>query len=94
MTKEERKSKFGKFKPYIWLAVTGLVELFTGAVCNTVMSHVEGGKATRLGAKAGAGLVGLMIGDKVADYVCDGIDGFIDDMEEFKETLDESKEAQ
>lgn len=92
MTKQERKEKFEKGKPFIQLAITGLVELFTGAVCNNVMSHVEGGKLFRWGAKIGAGLVGLMIGDKVSEYVCDGIEEFADNLDEFKQAIDEAKE--
>lgn len=92
MTKAERKSRLEKFKPYIQLGITGLVELFTGAVANAILGHVEGGKVTRFGAKLGAGLVGLMIGDQVSDYICDSVDDFIDDLEEFKESIEEAKE--
>lgn len=88
----ERKSHLGKFKPYIQLGITALVELFTEAVATNVMSHVEGGKLTKFGAKIGAGLVGLMIGDQVTDYVCDSFDNFMDDLDEVKETIENAKE--
>lgn len=94
MTKEERKAKFEKFKPYIQVGITALVEFFTGAVINTVVSHVDGGKIAKYGAKAGGALVGLKVGSDVTDYICDGIEGFLDDMDEFKEAIDENnKEA-
>lgn len=90
MTKEERKEKFERFKPYIQVGITGLVEFFTNAITNAVISHVDGGKLAKWGAKAGGALVGLMIGGQVSDYICDGIDGFMDDLDEFKMAIDES----
>lgn len=94
MTKQERKEKFRKFRPYIQVAITGVVELFTGAISNFVLDHVEGGKPTKLGVRVGGGLVGLMVGDKVSDYICDGVEEFIDNMEEIKEAIDEAKEEE
>ena len=94
MNKEQRKEKFEKIKPYIELGITGLGELFTGAVCNSVMDQVEGKKIFRYGAKAGGALVGLMIGDKVSECVFKRMENFIDDMEEIKESVDmETEEA-
>lgn len=88
----EKNSRFEKFRPYIQLGITALVELFTEAVAANVMSHVEGGKMTKFGAKIGAGLVGLMIGDQVSDYVCDSLDEFMDGLEEVKESIESAKE--
>lgn len=94
MTKQERREKFEFVRPYITLGITGLVELFTQAVCTGVMSHVDGGKLGNFGARLGAGLVGLMIGDQVSDYVCDGVMELADDLEEFKQAIDEAKEGE
>lgn len=93
MTKEERKEKLNKYKPYIQLGITAFVELFTGAVSNSVLKNVEGGKVSRFGAWIGGGLIGLKIGDEVSEYVFNNIEHFIDNMEEIKETIDESKEG-
>lgn len=94
MTKQERKEKFESFKPYIKLGITGLVELFTQAVSKSVMSHVDGGKIANFGARIGAGLVGLMLGDQVSEYVCDEITGFAESLEEVKDAIDEAKEGE
>lgn len=88
------KESFNKCRPYIKVGIVGLVECFTGAVRSAVMSHVEGGRLSRAGAKVGGMLVGYMIGEKVGDCVCDGIEGFLDGIENFKEAIDEVKEEQ
>ena len=88
---EKKVSKIEKIKPFIHLAITGLVELFTNAVCTNVMSHVEGGRFARAGARAGANLVGMMIGDKVGDYVCDNIDEMLEGLDEVKAAIDQAK---
>lgn len=92
MNKQERREKFEGIKPYIKFGITGLVELFTQAVSKSVMSHVDGGKLANFGAKIGASLVGLVVGDQVSEYVCNGIMDFADDLEEIKEAIDEAKE--
>lgn len=92
MTKEQRREKFEGFKPFIQLGITGLVELFTQAVCTSVMSHVDGGKFANIGARVGAGLVGLMIGDQVSEYICDTAMEFADGLDDFKAAIDEAKE--
>lgn len=92
MTKQERKERFQKFKPYIQVGITAIVELFTGAVSNFVTENVHGNKVTKLGVKMGGGLVGLMVGDKATDYVCDSIEAFIDNLEDIKDAIDENKE--
>lgn len=94
MNKQKRREKFETFRPFIQLGITGLVELFTQAVCTSVMSHVDGGKFANIGARVGAGMVGLMVGDQVSDYICDGIMNFADDLEDFKTAIDEAKEGE
>lgn len=93
MTKQERKERFQKFRPYMQVGITAVIELFTGAVSNFVMNNVQGNKITKLGVKAGGGLVGLMVGDKATEYICDSIEGFIDNLEDIKEAIDENKEG-
>ena len=92
MTKQERKERFQRFKPYIQVGITAIVELFTGAVSNFVTENVQGNKVTKLGVKMGGGLVGLMVGDKATNYVCDSIEAFIDNLEDIKDAIDENKE--
>ena len=94
MNKQERREKFEGIKPYIKFGITGLVELFTQAVSKSVMNHVDGGKLANFGAKIGASLVGLVVGDQVSEYVCNGIMDFADDLEEIKEAIDEAKEGE
>lgn len=78
-------------KRIVTFAVTGLVELFTGAVVNSVLDGVEGGKLARFGARIGGGLVGLVIGDKVADYVCASMDDISSMIEEIKDAIEEEE---
>ena len=76
-----------KVKTVVRFVVGGLVELFIGAVTNSVIGRVEGSKAAKLGAKAGGFLVGMMIGDQVAEYICDEIDDTMGELEELKKTI-------
>ena len=94
MTKEERKAKFEKIRPYIQVGVTTFVELFTNAASTAIMSKTNANKFTKIGAKIGGDLVGLKIGADVSDYICDSIDEFLDNLDEFKEAIDEAKEEQ
>lgn len=91
MTKQERKEKFQKARPYVQFGITIFIEAFTGAVSNAVLEHVEGNKLSRFGAWVGGGLVGLMVGDRVSEYVCDNVEQFIDNMEEIKQTIENEK---
>ena len=93
MNNEKKESRLSKFKPYIYVGITGLVELFTNAVCTTVMGHVEGNKIAKFGARIGASLIGFMIGDQVTDYICDTADEFMDSIDEVKETIEEARET-
>lgn len=82
------KSKFKTVKIIIKFVAVGLVELFTGAVISSVMNDVEGGKLPRLGAYAGAALVGSMVGNQVGDFLCDELDEFCDDIDELKSAIE------
>ena len=86
---DNKEYKFGIAKTIIKFAVTGVVELFTGALCASVLGQVGGGKLPKFGARVGGALVGLMIGDQVGDYICDEIGEFMDDLDEFKEAIEE-----
>ncbi len=90
----KKQSRLEKYKPYIQLGITGLVEIFTAAIGSHVIDHVEGGKFGKFGARLGGALIGLMIGGKTADYICDEMDDFIDDLEDFKEAIDQAKETE
>lgn len=91
MNKNEKKeSRFERFKPYINVGVTGLIELFTHAVYTTVMGNVEGSKLAKFGARIGVSLIGLMVGDQVTDYLCDSADEFMDSLDEAKEAIEEA----
>lgn len=94
MTKQERKEKFGKIRPYIGFVITGLVGLFTNAISDAVLGQVEGNRVSKFGAKLGGGLVSFMIGEQVSDYICDGIDDFMDNMDDLKETIETAKEEE
>lgn len=85
------KKKIEEAKPYIQLVVTGLVELFTEAVCTNVMTHVSGNRFAKFGARLGAGAIGLMIGDQVTDYLCDSAGDFLDGLEEYKTAIENEK---
>jgi len=80
-----------KAKTIIRFVVGGLVEIFVGAVTNSVVSHVEGSKVAKLGAKAGGFLVGMMISDQVSDYICDSIDETVGELENLKEAIEEEE---
>ena len=93
MEKEKREhSRFKKVAPLIKLGVTCLMELFTEGVCTSVMSNVNGNRLAKYGARLGAGILGLYLGDKAADYLIDEADEMMDDIEEFKEAIEEAKE--
>ena len=84
MNKETIKSIF-KF------AIGGLVEIFVGAVTNSVVGNVEGSKIAKAGAKAGGFLVGMMIGDQVSNYIWDEIDGTLEEVEKLKSAIEEGE---
>lgn len=87
-----KKERFEKAKPWIQVGITTIVEFFTSAVTNAVLDHTDGNKISRWGAKAGGAMVGLVIGDRVSEYVCDQVETFMDTLEEIKDTIDETKE--
>lgn len=83
--------KFG-VKDVVSLAVTGLIELFTGAVINHVVGDTDGGRLAKFGAKAGGVLLGLWIGDKTSDYICEEIDKYYEIAKDIKESIEEESE--
>ena len=85
----DNKERLGKVKTVIRFVVGGLVEIFVGAVTNSVTSNIEGGKIAKLGAKAGGFLVGLMISDQVSDYICGEIDDTMEELDKLKEAIEE-----
>lgn len=89
MTEKKKESRMRYIKTAIRFAVGGLVEIFVGAVTNNVVGGVEGSKVAKLGAKAGGFLVGMYIGDKVADHICEGIDSTMKELDALKETIEE-----
>lgn len=84
--------KMDKIKTVVRFAVGGLVELFIGAITQTVVDHVDGPKVAKIGAKAGGFLVGMMIGDHVSEYICDSIEDTMGELEELKEAIDKEEE--
>lgn len=76
-------------KTVVRFVVSGLVEIFVGAVTNSVMGRVDGSRAAKIGAKAGGFLVGMYIGDQVSDYICAGIDNTMAQLDELKEAIEE-----
>lgn len=82
-----------KARPFLQIGITALIELFTEAVCTSVMSHVDGGKFAKFGARIGAGLVGLKVGSDVSDYVCDGLEALMSSVDGHKEAIEEAKEG-
>lgn len=91
-TPKEEKKGMKIAKTIIRFAVGSLVEIFVGAVTNSVIGNVEGTKLAKVGAKAGGFLVGMMIGDKVGDYICDSIDETCEILEDYKNSIDEEEE--
>lgn len=92
MNNEKKTSGLDIAKSAVRFVVGGLVEIFIGAVTNSVVSRVDGSKAAKIGAKAGGFLVGLMISDQVSDYICDQIDDTMEKIEEMREAMDEEDE--
>jgi len=88
MTKKEKTMKI--IKTGVSLVSTFLVDMFIGAVTNSVMNGVKGGKAAKIGAKAGGFLVGMYIGDQVADHLCEGFDDLLKDLDEIETTIEEA----
>ena len=86
---EEKKSPMKYVKTAIRFAVGGLVEIFVGAVTNNVVGGVEGSKLAKLGAKAGGFLVGMYIGDQVAEHICDGVDDIVNEFNELKASMED-----
>ena len=89
MTKREKTMKI--IKTGISIVSSFLVDMFVGAVTNSVMGGVKGGKAARIGAKAGGFLVGMYIGDQVADHICSGFDDLLEDIDQIEETAKEGE---
>lgn len=90
INKKETRMKI--VKTAIRFVVGGLVEIFVGAVTNNVVGGVEGSKAAKLGAKAGGFLVGMYLGEQVADHICDGLDYTMAELEEIKESIENEEE--
>ena len=83
-TFKNKDKTFKGIKMGIRLVTTTLVEIFMGALTNSVISDVRGGKMAKLGAKAGGFLVGMYLGDEVANYICDDFDEALSDLEEIE----------
>ena len=88
----EKESRMDSVKTAIRFVVGGLVELFIGAVTNSVIENVDSSKPAKFGAKAGGFLVGLMVSDKVSDYVCETIDDAMETIDEAKKAIEEENE--
>lgn len=86
---EKKESKMKTIKSVIRFVVGGLVEVFIGAVTNSVVSRVDGSKAAKVGAKAGGFLVGLALADQVSNYICDEFDDTMNELDELKEAIEE-----
>lgn len=93
MTNTENAKKEKLVKEIIKFAVGGLVELFVGALTNSVVGRVEGTKIAKLSAKAGGFLVGMYIGDQVSEYIIAEADGAFKQFQELKETIDKESEV-
>ena len=91
-TAKEEKKGMRIAKAVIRFTVGTLVEIFVGAVTNSVIGNVDGSKLAKVGAKAGGFLVGMMIGDKVGDYICDSIDETCETLEDLKSAIEEEEE--
>lgn len=87
----EKKNSMGTVKSIVRFVVGGLVEVFVGAVTNSVVSRVDGSRIAKIGAKAGGFLVGLMVADQVGNYICDEIDETMEDLDELKEAIEEAE---
>ena len=87
---EEKRTKI--IKGVIRFTVVGLVEIFVGALTNSVVGRVDGSKIAKVGAKAGGFLVGMYIGDQVSNYICKGIDEATEKFENLKAAIDEEAE--
>lgn len=87
MTDKEKKLK--GIRLGINIIVTTLVEMFTSAATKGLMHDVEGNKMAKLGARAGAFLTGLYVGDKVSDYICDNVDEMLSSYEEIEAEIRE-----
>lgn len=85
--KAEKRNK--TIKSIVRFTVSGLVEIFIGAVTNSVLGRVDGSRAAKFGAKAGGFLVGMYLGDKVSDYILTGIDDATLQLEELKAKIEE-----
>lgn len=91
MTKKEKTFKM--IKTGVSLISTFLVDMFIGAVTNSVMNGVKGGKVAKIGAKAGGFLVGMYIGDQVADHLCDGFDDILKEIDDIEASVEEEGDA-
>lgn len=91
---DNKEKKFKGIRIGVRIIVTTLVEIFVGAATKSVLHDVDGGKAAKLGAKAGGFLVGMYVSDKVSDYICDGIDETIADIEEIEAGIDNEDEEE
>ena len=89
MNKEKRESRMKYIKLGVKIAVGTLVEIFFGAVTNSVLGEVKGGKLARFGAKTGGGILGAYAGIKIGEYICDEIDEFASDLEDIEESMRE-----
>ena len=89
--KEKKEARMKTVKTVVRFIVGGLVEVFVGAVTNSVVSRVDGSKIAKVSAKAGGFLTGLMIANQVGDYVCNEIDETMEDLDELKEAIEEEE---
>ena len=89
---ETREKKTRWIRLGIKLVIGTLVEIFTGAAVNSLLSGVKCGKIEKISAKAGGALTGLYISDKVSNYVCDTFDEAISDISNIDRADDEEDE--
>lgn len=90
---ENKESRFEKVRPVLQLGITSLIEFFVEGTCSSILSHVSANKFAKFGARIGAGLLGLLWGSQVTDFICDETDEFLNDLDDVKKAIDEAKEA-
>lgn len=84
--KSEERMKYVKIG--VECAVGGLVEMFMTAFTKNLLGSVGGSKLARLGVKAGGFLLGMYIGGKVSESVCDSIETTMNMLEEIKAAME------
>lgn len=82
------------FKTILRFAVGGLVGTFVGSMAEGITGHVEAPKIAKLGAKAGAILVGIHLANNVSNYICEGIDTAAEKLDKLKESIETNEEEE